>query len=146
MIVSNIKGGLCNQMFQIAAGYAHAQRCGTFFGINYDMQHNCIQGYPPTKYKDTLYKDILTTDGVPETVYHEPKFEYVPIPKTQKDMLIDGYFQSEKYFTDYKDEVRDLFTFPDQIKEKVDNKIANEIFEESLQQELKFWDSAWDQE
>ncbi len=122
MIVSNIKGGLCNQMFQIAAGYAHAQRCGTFFGINYDMQHNCIQGYPPTKYKDTLYKDILTTDGVPETVYHEPKFEYVPIPKTQKDMLIDGYFQSEKYFADYKDEVRDLFTFPDQIKEKVDNK------------------------
>ena len=98
MIVSNIKGGLCNQMFQIAAGYAHAQRCGTFFGINYDMQHNCIQGHPPTKYRDTLYKNILTTDGVPETVYHEPKFEYVPIPETTKDMLIDGYFQPEDYY------------------------------------------------
>ena len=36
--------------------------------------------------------------------------------------------------------------YVDSIKEKVDNKIANEIFEESLQQELKFWDSAWDQE
>ena len=39
-----------------------------------------------------------------------------------------------------------LINYVDSIKEKVDNKIANEIFEESLQQELKFWDSAWDQE
>ena len=37
MIVANIKGGLCNQLFQIAAGYAHAMRCNTYFGINYDM-------------------------------------------------------------------------------------------------------------
>ena len=112
MIASNIKGGLCNQMFQIAAGYAHAKRCGTFYGINYGLEHNCIQGHPPTKYKDTLYKNIMTINDVPDDVYHEPKFEYSPIPK-KKDLLIDGYFQSEKYFADYRDEVKDLFS--DQI-------------------------------
>jgi len=122
MIVSNIKGGLCNQLFQIAAGYAHAQRCGTFFGINYNMQHNCIQGHPPTKYKDNLYKNIIETDGIPQASYHEPKFEYSPIPETGKDLLIDGYFQSEKYFSDYREEVAKLFVFPEEIKEKVDTK------------------------
>jgi hypothetical protein len=122
MIVSNIKGGLGNQLFQIAAGYAHARRCGTFFGINYDMKHNCIQGHPPSKYRDNLFKNITTTDGIPTDKYHEPKFEYVPIPHKQKDLLIDGYFQSGKYFADYEEEVREMFTFPDEIKDKVDTK------------------------
>ena len=121
MIVSNIKGGLGNQMFQIAAGYALSKRCGTFFGINYELKHNCIQGFHPKKYKDTLYKNILTIDSVPTETYSEPKFEYTPITK-KKDLLIDGYFQSEKYFADCKDDIRDLFVFPDEIKNKVDSK------------------------
>ena len=123
MIVSNIKGGLCNQMFQIAAGYAHSKRCNTFFGINYNLPHNCIQGHPPTKYRDNLYKNIHTTDDVPERVYSEPKFEYSPIPK-HKDLLIDGYFQSEKYFDDCKDEIKQLFTFPEDVVAKVDTKLS----------------------
>jgi len=122
MIIPNLKGGLCNQLFQTAAAYAHAKRSDTFFGINYNLKHNCIQGHPPTKYKDTLYKNILTTDSVPEEIYNEPKFEYVPIP-IKKDLLIDGYFQSEKYFADCKDDIKSLFTFPDDIKEKVDTKL-----------------------
>ena len=123
MIVANIKGGLCNQLFQIATGYAHAKRCDTFFGINYDLQHNCIQGKHPRAYKDTLYRDILATEDVPKDRYSEPKFEYVPIPR-KKDLLIDGYFQSEKYFADCKDEIRELFKFPDEVKDKIDSKFS----------------------
>ena len=130
MIASNIKGGLCNQMFQIAAGYAHARRCGTFYGINYGLEHNCIQGHPPTKYKDTLYKNIMTINDVPDDVYHEPKFEYSPIPK-KKDLLIDGYFQSERYFADCKDDVRSLFSFPDETVTKIDKKF-NQIYKKKI--------------
>tara|TARA_R110002074_G_scaffold215494_1_gene385279 strand:- start:1148 stop:1933 length:786 start_codon:yes stop_codon:yes gene_type:complete len=123
MIVANIKGGLCNQLFQIAAGYALARRCDTFFGINYDMQHNCIQGHHPKRYKDSLYKNIHSIDEVPTEIYREPKFEYSPIPE-HKDLLIDGYFQSEKYFDDCKDEIKGLFTFPEEVVTKVDNKLS----------------------
>ena len=124
MIVPNLKGGLCNQLFQIAAAHAHAKRCSTFCGINYDLKHNCIQGHPPTKYRDTLYKNILVTDGEPSEKYSEPRFEYTPIPR-KKDLLIDGYFQSEKYFIEFKDEIKNLFTFPDDIVQKVDNKFTD---------------------
>ncbi len=78
------------------------------------MKHNCIQGHPPTKYRDNLYKNILVTDGEPSEKYSEPRFEYTPIPR-KKDLLIDGYFQSEKYFVEFKDEIKSLFTFPDNI-------------------------------
>ena len=109
MIVSNIKGGLCNQLFQISAGYAHAKRCDTFFCIDYKLKHTCIQGHPPTKYRDTLYKNIMTTDqgwtfaDRPEDTWNDPKHEYTPIPR-KKDLLLNGFFQSEKYFADCKDD------------------------------------------
>ena len=87
MIASNIKGGLCNQMFQIAAGYAHAKRCGTFYGINYGLEHNCIQGHPPTKYKDTLYKNIMTINDVPDDVYHCSHFRMKLLPRLIKNLI-----------------------------------------------------------
>ena len=59
----------------------------------------------------------------------------------EKAQWIDAYNDPE-----YQNVTTWLINYVDSIKEKVDNKIANEIFEESLQQELKFWDSAWDQE
>lgn len=121
MIVSNIKGGLCNQLFQIAAGYAHAKRCDTFFCIDYNLKHTCIQGHPPTKYRDTLYKNIMTTDESPKEQYNDPKHEYTPIP-IKKDLLLNGFFQSEKYFANCKDDIRNLFQFPKEVTEKIDNK------------------------
>jgi hypothetical protein len=108
MIVANLKGGLGNQLFQIAAGYAVAQRNGTEFCINYNLNHNCIQGHTPLKYKDSLYKNIPTTDYVPSKVYSEPFFHFKDLPK-EKDILIDGYFQSIKYFEDYKLDIKNLF-------------------------------------
>ena len=45
-------------------------------------------------------------------------------------MVIDGYFQTEKYFTNNKDKVKTLFNFSDSIKNKIDSslkKIKNKI-------------------
>ena len=38
MIINNFLGGLGNQLFQIAAGYAHARRINKF-AINYSLNH-----------------------------------------------------------------------------------------------------------
>lgn len=121
MIVANIKGGLGNQMFQIGAGVSLANRLDTKFGINYNLKHNCIQGYPHTKYKDNLFANISETDYVPNYRYSEPEFAYKPI-EDRNDMLIDGYFQSSKYFDNT---VKDIFNFPESITKKIDNKLAN---------------------
>ena len=39
MIINNFLGGLGNQLFQIAAGYAHAKRMNSKFAINYRLNH-----------------------------------------------------------------------------------------------------------
>lgn len=112
MIIANLKGGLGNQLFQIAAGVAVAKQLNTDFAINYNLQHNCIQGFNPAKYKNTLYRNIPSTDHIPQSVYQEPHFHYSQI-KCDKDCIIDGYFQSLKYFERYADEIRSLFCFPE---------------------------------
>jgi hypothetical protein len=122
MIVPQLKGGLCNQLFQIATAYAHAKRLSTEFGINYNLKHGCLQGHPPTTYRDTLYKDIPTTDYTPTNTYNEPHFRYTQLPN-KKDLLINGYFQTENYFSDHKDGVKSLFTFPDNITKRIDKQL-----------------------
>ena len=50
----------------------------------------------------------------------EKDFSYDPTLNSadkEKDHDIYGYFQSEKYFEDYRDEIKKEFTFKDEIKE-----------------------------
>ena len=57
MIINNFLGGLGNQLFQIAAGYAHARRINSKFAINYSLNHVGFgQGHHPEKYRYSVYK------------------------------------------------------------------------------------------
>jgi signal peptidase I len=47
-----------------------------------------------------------------ENIYVEPKFSYTEIPY-KPNLMLDGYFQSEKYFKDFEKETIDLFNFSD---------------------------------
>ena len=107
MITARLKGGLGNQMFQIAAGYSHAKNIGDSFAIDFNITHHGGQGHPHIKYKDNFFKDIPAGSFKDKdfVVYNEPTFKYSEIVKDQKDMMIDGYFQSEKYFTKYRDDI-----------------------------------------
>ena len=97
MIVPRLKGGLGNQLFQIATAYAQSKIVGTDFAINYNLENSLGAGNKCHHYKDTLYKNIPETDYIPSNVYNEPNFSYNKITDS-KDLLLDGYFQSEKYF------------------------------------------------
>ena len=41
-------------------------------------------------------------------IYQEPHFHYAPIPQ-QDDLTLHGYFQSEKYFSDCRDDIKAEF-------------------------------------
>jgi len=129
MILSRLKGGLGNQMFQIAAGYSKSIDLNTQYCINYGITHYGQQGKKPITYKDNFYKNISITEETPSFVYGEPHFSYSELPD-KKDMVIDGYFQTEKYFINNKDRVKNLFYFSDNIKNKIDSslkKVKNKI-------------------
>lgn len=118
MISSNLQGGLGNQMFQIAAAYALALRNNDEAVFDFDKCFTPLQGFKSTKYQNTFFKKITNINNyTPSKIYYEPKFSYTEI-EYHNNLLLNGYFQSEKYFVDFKDEVINLFSFePEKIKQ-----------------------------
>ncbi len=98
-----MKGGLGNQLFEIATGYAYARKHNkrlvfnhkqtdvggrnTYFGSLFQWTENC--------------PDI---DQLHFNEYREPGLHFSPIPYIHSHVRLDGYFQSDKYFADYRDE------------------------------------------
>jgi hypothetical protein len=120
MISCSLQGGLGNQMFQIAATVALSLRNKSDYGINLDICYTPNQGNLANKYYDTIFKNINKSNNYVFTnFYHEPKFSYTEIPY-QDDLLIRGYFQSEKYFEDYTTEIKNLFHISEENKFIID--------------------------
>ena len=119
MIIPILKGGLGNQLFQIANAYAFAKRHKFDFGINYNLSFSGGQGNLAHNYRNNLYAKIPFTDMSLQVSYIEPTFSYIEIP-AMDNILLDGYFQTEKYFEDFENDIKNLFVFPDEVKSKVD--------------------------
>jgi hypothetical protein len=112
LVVPRLSGGLGNQMFQVAAAYALARKVGSRMALNYDRHFSTGQGGHPLKYKDTVFRKIPVTECWPPCIYQYHEYSYMPI-YSKKHLQLDGYFQSGKYFDDYRDEVKELIEFPE---------------------------------
>jgi len=114
LIVPRLIGGMCNQFFQVAAAYAYARKHGYSFAINYDCGWYSMSTKgmrEPLEYRDTVYSNLPETNILPENIYTQPSFSYSEISPTDGDLSLSGYFQTEKYFYDYRDEIKELFCF-----------------------------------
>lgn len=115
-VIVQLCGGVGNQLFQIANGYAQAKRVGGNLLIlqknNYDMRRGSL----PIKYISSIYRNLKMT-GPPTSsvsVIQEQKWGYYDIfwevDRAKRDgvknLIIDGYYQSEKHFREYRDEIR----------------------------------------
>lgn len=103
MIIPKLWARLGNQCYMLSCAIAHAKRMKT------DWKS-------PAKTLDPrvwpiYFPNLPTARGyVPMHYYKELRHCYDPIP-AHKDLLIDGYFQSEKYFEDAKPEVAKALGF-----------------------------------
>ncbi|MBA3603258.1 MAG: alpha-1,2-fucosyltransferase, partial [Parachlamydiaceae bacterium] len=61
-----------------------------------------------------------------EFVYREPSFSYTPIPY-HPNMLLEGWFQSEKYFLNNKQAIMDLFAPKTEILDYLNEKYSDII-------------------
>lgn len=117
-------GGLCNQLFQVAAGYAHCRRNNLQLCISKTTEYRPV-------YWDTWLYRFLGHTSEPITngpVWREIVFHYTPI--TSNSRYLYGFFQSSKYFSDVIDEIRSLFTIPDSIKYNIKQLYSNILTEE----------------
>ena len=123
--ISNIlQGGLGNYLFQIAAGYAAALRhdkeyIGSLYGIQTGHRHI-------STYFDNILRNIKFIDNpITNYAYNEIKFNFTEIPNFNADMILTGYFQSEKYFKDFKKEIKNLYKISDTDNEYIIQKYGD---------------------
>lgn len=114
MIISYIQGGLGNQLFQIAAGLSLARDIGCEFRLIRNQHHLPLQGTRIENYYNNIFKNIKfieAEDVVNFKIYREPFFSFREIPKIE-NLILEGYFQSEKYFKHNENYIREVINFP----------------------------------
>ncbi len=113
----DLKGRLGNQMFQIAAAYSLAKENNDEFVLPlWDNQ----------KYFKVKHRSFFHPSETVENQYMEPGFHYSKI-LYQKNLILDGYFQSYKYFT--PEILREIFEPEDNIS--LDVKLSGKFFPSS---------------
>lgn len=104
MVTAKLLAQLGNQAFMLSAAIAHALRMGT----NYAFPRQTIAPRIWRIYFTHL--PPLRPGQSTKDYYKEPGPCFVPLPK-QNDLTIEGYFQSEKYFAEYKSDIADILQF-----------------------------------
>jgi hypothetical protein len=99
MIVPKLYGRLGNQCFQIAAAIAHARKMGTEWRIprrTEDMRY-----WPNYFFYELTHNRRIQSFGV-HRQYDEKRHCFDPIPEYDS-LILNGYFQSEKYWPTYEE-------------------------------------------
>jgi Glycosyl transferase family 11 len=130
MITVKLQGGLGNQLFQYAFAKAMAKQLNTDFEIDdsfyaqnitrtnhlfdFDINYS-ISESKPRKW-DWLLKRLSRSFGL-KSYIAEPRFEFTDLATQIKDdMFLDGYWQSERYFSAIQSEIKqDFSTFKQPI-------------------------------
>ena len=125
MISIDIRGGLGNQLFQIITAMAYSKKYGNPLIIE-RKSHS-----PSCTYRNVYWNNFLdglqkylTNDKIGFPVYNEKSFEYNELPKIsiEDDIKLCGYFQSYKYFDEYKGKFLaeiDWYTKRNAVKSKI---------------------------
>jgi hypothetical protein len=103
-VTCKLIGRMGNQMFQVSAALAYAMRNE----LEFFMPASTVA---PRVFPHYLAKlRVAQREKVPTfyKVYHEPSHRYHEIPY-MPNVVLDGFFQSQKYFDDYRPQILDLF-------------------------------------
>ena len=127
-------GRLGNQMFQLAATVGIAKKLGLEARFPIENCTNAYQNGPidaKTNSQMFVKCDILECFDIPDSyfvdrseikadhIYNENTFEFnADAFKIHQNTTLNGYFQSEKYFIDYRKEILDTLKFKYEIIQK----------------------------
>jgi len=119
-----LKGGLGNQLFQIAAAKSLALRKGGDLTIDmnnvggpHELSHN-----RPDFYLNNIFRNVKVEAKPSDVImYDEPHYHFAELPKWD-NVCLHGYFQSEKYFKSHESEIREMFKADSKTEEHLQKK------------------------
>ena len=119
-----LKGGLGNQLFQIAAAKSLALSKGGDLTIDMnnvgapsELSHN-----KPQFYLDNIFRNIKVEPKAAEAeLYNESHYHFQELPKWD-NICLHGYFQSEKYFKEHESEIRTMLKADQKTEEHLQSK------------------------
>jgi hypothetical protein len=133
-ISTNHRGGIGNVLFKLAASISTALDNNVDYLFSNEFirdkdRHMVTFGHSDYRvYYQNILRNIQFSDKLPTPylTYTEPGFEYNPIPYEQgTNLLLDGGFQSEKYFLNNRQTIIDLFKIPDHIEFQIKEAIPD---------------------
>jgi hypothetical protein len=154
MIISKLQGGIGNQLFQLAAGYALARNHQTELKLDLSFLTNNSQStelFTARNYELSVFKNLkfkIATNSETDLflpkkanlinrilrkikrIYLKPLIITDNIDcqdffsKTSINTYLDGYWQNEAYFKEIRNELIELFQFPE-LPEKYAKTISN---------------------
>lgn len=151
MVITKLMGGLGNQMFQYATGYALSQHHQTELGVDISFLNQETGGqYTKRDFELNVFNTAITTVSKEElhtflTTYYsrtnrflnsslpyvfkkhyflEKGHQYHPdIFKTSTNVFLSGFWQSENYFSKYREQLLNIFTFKSDYLKGIDNEL-----------------------
>jgi hypothetical protein len=126
IVSTRLMGGLGNYMFQIATAYAYSKKTNKNLIFNSNdiyVVHGSVDSY-----KDNILSNIVFESLNQNSFgkrYNEPSFNFNEIPNFDGNVYLNGYFQSEKYFKNYRNEILDLFEFDNKTKDFINKKYGD---------------------
>lgn len=152
MIITKIKGGLGNQMFQYAVAFTVSKKNNVEMKIDISTyEDSVIKNSDTPRYFDLeefkISKEVAKEEEVEKLInrfgiigrglrYFRQKFirqfyeDYHPQILNKKNYFMDGYWQSEKYFKDIREDIIKEFTLKnlsDKYREALNKIVENSV-------------------
>ncbi len=133
-------GEFGNQLFQIAATIGTAHKLGTDYDFPVWRCRKSNVEYSKF-FKNKIPETLRARLSEPFYIYNEPSFKFKEITDIPKNTNIDliGYFQSDLYFADFREEILSKFEPSDSVLNKIKNSSID--YNNSVALQLRFYDS-----
>lgn len=122
MVTVKIQGGLCNQLFQWAFGYSLSKLLNKELVLDVSFYRGGCSGCTPREFGLNNFKNLKLKYLEGETMSDFFKSDVFKVKDNhffsdrdylgiKGNILLDGYWQSEKYFHEHRNEIHKLLDF-----------------------------------
>ena len=132
VVSCELMGGLGNQLFQVATTIASGKNQG-YRAVFPRIEASPSYLKPRPVYWDNIFHKLETCkeNKLKKFMLYREKEErrYRPLNFSHSYVKLAGYWQTEKYFSHYREYLINLFQLPDSIQKYVDQKFSSLTFE-----------------